>query len=67
MTMIDPGSTAVVTAPSGNDRSEESMYGVMVADRVMVKADGRCGGGIDDLKNAVESVDMSRVKALAGK
>ena len=67
--MIDPphGALLVVNRPSGSDRSEESMYGVMVAGRVMVKAQGRSGAGIDDLKNAVESVDMSRVKALAGK
>lgn len=43
------------------------MYGVMAADRVMVKADGSNGADIDDLKNAVESVDMRRVEGLAGK
>ena len=43
------------------------MYGLVAADRVMVKADGSNGADMDDLKNAVESVDLSRVEALAGK
>ena len=43
------------------------MYGVVGADRVVVKADGSNGADMDDLKNAVESVDMGRVEALAGK
>jgi hypothetical protein len=50
-----------------DSNQQTGMYGVMAADRVMVKAEGRSGAGIDDLKNAVESVDMSRVEALAGK
>ena len=43
------------------------MYGLVAADRIMVKADGSNGADMDDLKNAVESVDLSRVEALAGK
>ncbi len=43
------------------------MYGVMAADRVMVKADGREGASADEMRAAVESVDMSRVETLAGK
>jgi len=43
------------------------MYGLVAADRVMVKADGSNGADMDDLKNAVESVDLSRVETLAGK
>jgi hypothetical protein len=43
------------------------MYGLVAADRIMVKADGSNGAELDDLKNAVESVDLSRVEALAGK
>ena len=43
------------------------MYGLVAADRMMVKADGSNGADMADLKNAVESVDMSRVEALAGK
>ena len=43
------------------------MYGLVAADRIMVKADGSNGADMDDLKNAVESVDLSRAEALAGK
>jgi len=43
------------------------MYGMVAADRMMVKAEGSDGTDMDDLKNAVESVDLSRVEALAGK
>ena len=43
------------------------MYGIVAADRMMVKAEGSDGTDMDDLKNAVESVDLSRVEALAGK
>ena len=43
------------------------MYGVMAADRVMVKADGRDGACAAEIRAAVESVDMSRVETLAGK
>ena len=43
------------------------MYGMVAADRMMVKADGSNGADMDDLKNAVESVDLSRVETLAGK
>ena len=43
------------------------MYGVMAADRVVVKADGRDGASTDKMRAAVESVDMRRVETLAGK
>jgi len=43
------------------------MYGVMAADRVMVKAEGRDGASADEIRAAVESVDMGRVDTLAGK
>lgn len=43
------------------------MYGVMAADRVMVKADGRDGASADEIRAAVESVDLGRVETLAGK
>ena len=43
------------------------MYGVMAADRVMVKAEGRDGARPIEIRAAVESVDMGRVEALAGK
>jgi len=40
---------------------------MMEADRVMVKADGRDGAGADEIRAAVESVDMGRVETFAGK
>ena len=43
------------------------MYGVMAADRVMVKAEGSDGASADEMRAAVESVDLSRVETLAGK
>jgi hypothetical protein len=46
---------------------DTGMYGVMAADRVMVKAEGRDGASADEIRAAVESVDMGRVDTLAGK
>jgi hypothetical protein len=56
-----------MTTEEFDANQNSGMYGVMAADRVIVKAEGRGITDIGDLKDAVASVDMIRVEALAGK
>lgn len=70
----EAGVTRSMSAADGRVTTEEfdanrrsGLYGVMVADRVMVKAEGTDIGDTSDLKAAVDSVDIRRVEALARK
>ena len=50
-----------------DSNQQTGMYGVMAADRVMVKAEGRSGAGIDDLQDRGRERRYEPVEALAGK
>lgn len=53
-----------MTTERWDTATSEGSYGVLVADRFMVQAEGRAGS-VDDLKNAVRAVDRGRLAALA--
>ncbi|AKM06802.1 Yip1 family protein [Pelagerythrobacter marensis] len=51
-----------MTGEKWDSATQRSEYNVLVADRVMVSAEGR-GVHIDDLKNAVENLDLDAIEA----
>ena len=51
-----------MTGEKWDSATRRSEYNVLVADRVMVSAEGR-GVHIDDLKQAVESLDLDAIEA----
>ena len=53
-----------MTTEEYDSSSKRGKYGTLVADRVMVSADGRAPS-IDALKGVVASVDLGQIERLA--
>jgi hypothetical protein len=53
-----------MTIENFNRETSTGKFGVMVSDRVMVEAEGS-GASMDELKSAVQAVDIDRIEALA--
>ncbi len=53
-----------MTMEEFNRETKAGTFSVLVAERVMVKAEGT-GASIDELKSAVRTVDVGRIEALA--
>jgi len=53
-----------MTIEDFNRETKSGKYGVIVSDRVMLEAEGS-GAGMDDLKSAVDAIDIGSVEALA--
>jgi hypothetical protein len=54
-----------MTTEKWDSQSGRGSYGVLVADRFMVEADGKVPS-VDVLKAAVNSVGLSRLEAMKG-
>jgi hypothetical protein len=55
-----------MTMEEFDPKAKIGSYAMMIADRVMVKAEGR-GVSVEQLKSAVHAVDAARIEALAKK
>jgi hypothetical protein len=56
-----------MTIEEFNRATNSGKYATIVDNRIMVEADGSGGATIDDLKAAVQAVDLARIAALAKK
>lgn len=55
-----------MTIEDFNRETKAGKYGVVVSDRVMLEAEGS-GASMDDLKSAVQAIDLGSVEALASR
>ncbi len=55
-----------MTTEEWDKQSKSGKYGVLIADRFMVEADGQ-GADMDDLKAAVTAVGPTKLETLAKK
>lgn len=56
-----------MTMEEFDSNAQTGTYSFLLADRVMVKAQGQGGASIEDLKAAAQAVDTGRIEALARK